>query len=181
MADSAKSAAALALFEKICSQLDLEELEKGQEMILIGPAQLRELVREEVKNTGPDSGSEEALTERLWERLRDRTALEEFGAKGGDVADRVIRIIDRRIDQFLDRHLKSKEMSDRISGISKSEARLMFATSVERLKNEIESKVAQEVEKSIDDLLRSEALTDRIRKVAREAPPAQAAVSAASA
>ena len=155
-ADSAKHEIAIKLFEKVCERLKNEDLEKAQGMLLVGPEELRVLVREEIRTAGAPVADESALADRLWDRLQERPSMEKFIAQGGDISDRVIRIVDRRIEQFLDRQLKSKELGDRISGIVKSDSRLLFATSVERLQNQIEAKVTGEIKKAIDDLLRSQ-------------------------
>ena len=143
-----------AVFQKICESLTLEDIEKGCERGLVGAEAVRAIVREEVDRTRPVSTV--------------------------DAVDRVTRIVDNRIDQFLVRHLKSKDLAERITSISRSEARLVHASGLEKLRHELELKITQEVERAIDDLLRSEALTDRIRKVAREAVSGQAASSSAS-
>lgn len=137
-----------SVFQKICETLSDEDLSRGAGA-LVGAEAVRRIVREEVGRGGPGN------------------------AAGPSEADRVTRIVDSRIDQFLARHLKSKELAERIMSLSRSEARLMYATNVEKLKHEIEARVTQEIEKAVDDLLRSDALADRIRRVAEAAVEAR--------
>lgn len=136
-----------AVFQKICETLSDEDLSRGAGA-LVGAEAVRRIVREEVGRGASAS-------------------------PGPSEADRVTRLVDNRIDQFLTRHLKSKELAERIMSLSRSEARLMYATNVEKLKHEIEARVAQEIEKAVDDLLRSDALADRIRRVAEAAVAAR--------
>ncbi len=152
-ADPSRHEAMYAAFQKICETLSDEDITRGAG-VLAGPDAVRKIVREEMGRASPAAASPEA--------------------------DRVTRIVDNRIDQFLSRHLKSKELAERIMTLARSESRLMYATSVEKAKQEIESRIAQEIEKAVDDLLRSDALADRIRRVA-ESAVASAKASTASA
>lgn len=150
--DPSRHEAMYAAFQKMCETLSDEEIIRGAG-VLAGPEAVRKIVREEMGRTAPASPE----------------------------ADRVTRIVDNRIDQFLSRHLKSKELAERIMTLARSESRLMYATSVEKAKQEIESRIAQEIEKAVDDLLRSDALTDRIRRVAESAVAAASSSKAANA
>lgn len=175
--DPSQREALYSLFELVFHSFKSEDIENGKTAVLAGREAVKQAVAEELKGRSPLAVDETALVERIWPRIEDR--LRRGRATESDFSEQVTRVVDRRIDQFLARNLKSKELAERISAIAKSEARLMHAAAIERLNNQFAEKIAQEVEKAVDDLLRSDALADRIRKVARDAAegPAQAAAA----
>lgn len=161
-----------AYFQKVCETLSLADVEKGIEGALVGAEAVRRVVREELARAA--APAEETVADRVWERLESRGLLKAGRPAPEEGAERVLRVVDSRIDQFLARHLKSKDLAERITAISRSEARLTHAASVERLRHDLEARLAHEVEKAVDDLLRSDALADRIRLVAGEVLKAHA-------
>lgn len=109
----------------------------------------------------------------LWTRVRGR-----LDERDRDLRSMVEQIVDRRLELILQRLLHSREWGTQVLAVARGEAQAVRKDLERVLLERHPVPGTGDLDRAIDDLLRSDALADRIRAVASRAPREEAPAAA---